>query len=45
MKAGFSALLRRLPGLRLAVPGDEISYGEDMVFYGVHALSVSWDTG
>lgn len=43
MRAGFGALLSRLPGLRLAVAADEIVRGEDMVFYGVHALPVCWD--
>jgi cytochrome P450 len=43
MRAGLGALLSRLPGLRLAVPAAEIARGEDMVFYGVHALPVAWD--
>jgi cytochrome P450 len=43
MKIGFRALLARIPALRLAVPIEEIALGEDMVFYGVHELPVSWD--
>ncbi|MEV4441050.1 cytochrome P450 [Streptomyces sp. NPDC049577] len=43
MKLAFRALLRRLPELRLAVPPEEVpTAGEDKVFYGVHALPVTW---
>jgi cytochrome P450 len=45
MTAGLSALLRRLPTLRLAVVPGAIACGEDMVFYGVHALPVRWGPG
>ncbi len=37
------AILRRLPGLRLAVPADAIRFKDDMQIYGVHALPVAWD--
>ncbi len=39
----FDAILRRLPGLRLAVPADAIRFKDDMQIYGVHALPVAWD--
>lgn len=35
-------LLRRLPGLRLAVPLEELSYRNDMGVFGVHAMPVTW---
>ncbi|MEU7477031.1 cytochrome P450 [Lentzea sp. NPDC042327] len=43
MVVGFTELLRRLPGLRLAVPATEVPLRTDMAIYGVHALPVSWD--
>jgi cytochrome P450 len=40
----IGTLLQRIPGLRLAVPADHVRRGdEDMVFYGLHALPVTWD--
>ncbi|WP_024876825.1 cytochrome P450 [Saccharomonospora piscinae] len=42
LRAGFGALTRRLPGLRLAVPADEVALKTDMNIYGVHALPVTW---
>jgi len=42
MTVGFTELLRRLPGLRLAVPAAEVPMRTDMVIYGVHSLPVSW---
>ncbi|GAA2150389.1 cytochrome P450 [Kitasatospora kazusensis] len=43
MKLAFRALLTRLPGLRLAVPADQVrTAAEDKVFYGVHELPVAW---
>jgi cytochrome P450 len=38
----FEAILRRLPGLRLAVPLEEIRFKHDMQIYGVHNLPVAW---
>jgi cytochrome P450 len=38
----FEAILRRLPGLRLDVPLDEIRFKHDMQIYGVHNLPVEW---
>ncbi|GLZ39709.1 cytochrome P450 [Actinokineospora sp. NBRC 105648] len=43
LAVGFTELLRRLPGLRLAVPQDEVPLREDMAIYGVHSLPVTWD--
>jgi cytochrome P450 len=45
MTVGFTELLRRLPGLRLAVPAAEVPMRGDMLIYGVHALPVTWDGG
>ena len=38
----FEALLRRLPGLRLAAPLEEVRFKHDMQIYGVHNLPVAW---
>ena len=38
----YSAILRRLPHLRLAVPLDQIRFKHDMQIYGVHNLPVTW---
>ena len=38
----FPLLFQRLPGLRLAVPPDEIRFKHDMQIYGVHNLPVAW---
>ena len=38
----YAALLRRLPGLRLAAPLGEIRFKHDMQIYGVHNLPVAW---
>jgi len=43
MKVGFSALLERLPSLRLAVPLDQVRLRDDTLIYGVHELPVTWD--
>nr|BAM34809.1 cytochrome P450 Lentzea 7887-1G3 [Lentzea sp. 7887] len=42
MRAGFEGLLRRFPGLQLAVPAREVRLRTDMNIYGVHALPVTW---
>ncbi|WP_343286272.1 cytochrome P450 [Streptomyces sp. AM 4-1-1] len=42
MRIAFPALFARFPGLRLAVPPSRVPLGEDMGFYGVHALPVAW---
>ncbi len=38
----YTAILRRLPNLRLAVPLEEIRFKHDMQIYGVHNLPVAW---
>ncbi|PPK68444.1 cytochrome P450 [Actinokineospora auranticolor] len=43
MTIGFTELLRRLPGLRLATAPSEVPVRTDMLIYGVHGLQVSWD--
>jgi cytochrome P450 len=43
MTTAFTHLLRRLPGLRLAVPAAEIPFRENMAIYGVNSLPVAWD--
>ncbi|MFD2469996.1 cytochrome P450 [Amycolatopsis silviterrae] len=42
MRAGFEGLLRRFPGLRLAVPAGEVPLRTNMNIYGVHELPVAW---
>ncbi|GAA3537729.1 cytochrome P450 [Amycolatopsis ultiminotia] len=43
LQVGYTELLRRLPGLRLAVAPEEVPLRNDMLTYGVHALPVAWD--
>ncbi|MFC0865125.1 cytochrome P450 [Sphaerimonospora cavernae] len=42
MRIAFPALLRRFPGLRLAVPPEEVPMRAAMAIYGVHRLPVAW---
>lgn len=42
LRTGYAALLRRLPGLRLAVPPERVRMRSAMVIYGVHNLPVTW---
>ncbi|RRR99562.1 cytochrome P450 [Glycomyces terrestris] len=42
MRIGFAKLLEAFPGLRLAVPSDQIPMRSDMAVYGVHTLPVEW---
>ncbi|MCX2729166.1 cytochrome P450 [Saccharopolyspora sp. NFXS83] len=42
LRTAFAALVRRFPGLRLAVPADEIRLRSEMIIYGVHELPVAW---
>jgi cytochrome P450 len=42
MQVVVTALLARLPELRLAVPFDEVPFRHDMSLYGVHKLPVTW---
>ncbi|MFI7127063.1 cytochrome P450 [Nonomuraea sp. NPDC050153] len=43
MQAGYPALFRRFPSLRLAVEPDQVPLRTDMLIYGVHSLPVTWD--
>ncbi|MFI0349084.1 cytochrome P450 [Actinomadura sp. 9N407] len=43
LRIGYTALLRRLPGLRLAVPPEDVPMGYDKIFLGVRSLPVAWD--
>ena len=40
---GFTELLRRLHGLRFAIPADEVPLRDEMIVYGVQSLPVAWD--
>ncbi|GAA4867457.1 cytochrome P450 [Saccharopolyspora cebuensis] len=42
MRVGFAELFGRLPGLRLAVPAEEVPLRNDMLIFGVHSLPVTW---
>jgi cytochrome P450 len=42
MRAGYLALLRQFPGLRLAVPADEVPLNTSRGIYGVASLPVAW---
>ncbi|MFI6496082.1 cytochrome P450 [Nonomuraea typhae] len=42
MEIAYPALLNRLPGLRLAVPIEEVPKRDNMLVYGVHRLEVTW---
>jgi cytochrome P450 len=42
LEIALPTLLRRLPGLRPAVPPEEIRFRNDMSIYGVHSLPVRW---
>lgn len=42
MRAGFEGLLRRFPGLALAIPAADVPLRTDMNIYGVHELPVTW---
>jgi cytochrome P450 len=42
LRIAFTALFRRFPDLRLAVPAAEVPLRTTMVVYGVHELPVAW---
>ncbi|MFE4519403.1 cytochrome P450 [Kitasatospora sp. NPDC056783] len=42
LQIAVATVLRRLPGLRLAVPFEEIRFRGEMLVYGVHGLPVAW---
>ncbi len=42
MRLAYPALLRRFPGLRLAVPAKDVPLRPRATIYGVAALPVTW---
>ncbi|MEU4362612.1 cytochrome P450 [Promicromonospora sp. NPDC023987] len=42
LEIALPTLLRRLPGLKLAVPMEQIRFRDEMVTYGPHELPVTW---
>jgi cytochrome P450 len=42
LRAALPALLRRLPGLRLAVPSAALEFRTLSLVHGVRALPVTW---
>ncbi|MBO3744800.1 cytochrome P450 [Streptosporangiaceae bacterium NEAU-GS5] len=42
LQVAWSTLFGRLPGLRLALPVDQVRFRHDMFVYGVHELPVTW---
>jgi cytochrome P450 len=42
LQIALSALARRLPGLRLAVPVEELRFQNEKEIYGIHELPVTW---
>ncbi|RAS71024.1 hypothetical protein C8D87_1011325 [Lentzea atacamensis] len=45
MSVSFRELLRRLPGIRLAVPADEVHVRTTSTIFGVKRLPITWDAG
>ncbi|GLW17173.1 cytochrome P450 [Streptomyces sp. NBRC 13847] len=42
LQIALETLLRRLPGLRLDIPFEDVPFRHDMGIYGVHALPIAW---
>ncbi|MEV0828407.1 cytochrome P450 [Nonomuraea rubra] len=42
LRIGLGELLSRLPGLRLAVPAEQVPVRDDMLVFGVRSLPVTW---
>ncbi|MFC4534158.1 cytochrome P450 [Sphaerisporangium dianthi] len=42
LEVAWSTLFDRIPGLRLAVPVEQVPFRFDMFVYGVHELPVTW---
>ncbi|MCX5200080.1 cytochrome P450 [Streptomyces sp. NBC_00237] len=42
LEAVYGTLLRRIPGLKLAVGADELRFKDDAMVYGVYELPVTW---
>jgi cytochrome P450 len=38
----FTSLFRRVPGLRLAVPLEQLQFKNDAIMYGIHEVPVTW---
>jgi cytochrome P450 len=43
LQEAFRGLLGRLPGLRLAVPVEQLAFKDKMLVYSLHDLPVTWD--
>jgi cytochrome P450 len=42
LQIALATVLRRLPGLRLAVPFEDVPFRGEMLVYGLHELPVTW---
>jgi cytochrome P450 len=42
LQIALSTLVRRLPGIQLAVPADVLRFRNEQEIYGIHELPVSW---
>ncbi|MEU8516504.1 cytochrome P450 [Kitasatospora sp. NPDC048722] len=42
LRIALDTVLRRLPGLRLAVPFEDVPFRGEMLVYGLHELPVTW---
>jgi cytochrome P450 len=42
LRIAFTALLRRLPGLALAIEPSDVRYRHENLIHGVEALPVTW---
>ena len=42
LQVALATLARRLPGLRLAVPAEELSFAGQQEIYTIHELPVTW---
>jgi cytochrome P450 len=42
LQIALSTLVRRLPGLRLAVPAEELSFAGEEEIYTIHELPITW---
>jgi len=42
LQIALATLARRLPGLRLAVPVEELRFQNEKEIYGIHELPVTW---
>ena len=42
LQIALSTLVRRLPGLKLAVPAEELRFMHDQEIYGMHELPIAW---